>query len=1617
MSNNNNNNNFEDKILDAVESIVDEKISKAQYDKTISATIVECVDPTIGQFKVKYQDAVFVAYATNSSVSFSKGTDVWVLVPGNNFDREKTILGAVAKLGVNYAEVLDERDKYIANGENVLNYHLPAELASYREGRYEMTLYDVDETDNAITIDKNAMNLYLKDKNSSHIIIGCEAMTKLEQEQQVTDKGNYGLIITLDYLDNTLNKEVSRTFIFDTYNFIGNPYKQLKYTYQSAVYKHDAVNFRRIRSIKAFTEGFPFSKPEMELITDIWLRNIEICAAYEIDQEDLNNYSLTFVTKKGRFFDERNVPKDTLPILAQVRVKGQVVNTKLQDLEFYWGYERTDINYTHPLRNSYLNSYWYCMNDYNLVKGTEENPEIVSWVPAKDTIDIRFEDCKTREKLHKCVAVFTDPATGTKTQIQREFTIYNLTSNLDITIESDMGTQFYFDMGKPTLTCRISEQLRDEYTYIWSKIEGDYDNQKDLPETPDLNKEYNDTFKNYTTLYEAIEKGIKLEKDIYQGTVTNEQQLTIWKEILDNYETTERIEKYWAHKRNMSTVVSYVTYKCSVFDGELYLGTGRIGLNNTLQTEGAYRIVMHNRTILYKYDANGVAPTIRTGDNNKEPIVIKALNFTIYDNLGNSIDDEVTKHCHIEWEVPNKNTMLTHEYTEPIAVDETYGTQTFQNLMSFNYGILDYYDPYKLNNTIILRVNYKGESLVATTDFHFCKDGDPGTNGTEYTLLLVPNVVLRASAAEDKKYGVYSTQTPIITQNGENVANWTVNYKDRMLPADWRDKKLLKAMFFHNEQCIFSGTQSGLSDENIQCKLEWSMLTNKYTNNSKDPSFYLIDEKTGVINFTGYKATPAINGNNAHYANIVKLKFTYEITKFPRNTPGNQHLVNYQTMPLYTVQNIDQKYRIKDVTGGFRYVTYTEDANNPQYSDTNPFGIKIEYMADTDWNDISTNTTSNGVSFTDNWKYCGTLWNYTTKKWDNDVNLFDDKIKNKSDQYKDTRERQHNEWYVKPGDRDECQGVSNAIEVFVKKGNSIVSKIHMPVHFRIIRYGHQWINDWDGNNVNIDNEGGFILAPKVGAGKKETDNSFTGVVIGHVCEKDGFDKVGLFGYWYGHRTIFLDSESGKAEFGMAGDKQGQIIIDPQKNRAMIYSGDYKLGDLNPDTAKNGGKGLMIDFSEPYIQYGNRNFSVDKNGWLTAKGGGSIGGWQIDDYCIWQNAVGISSYNGPRNWGEWKDETISVSKPFSDGYPIDDPNNEQARTYQLTKWKPGTLAGNEITNYKAFWAGIQGKPGGVDNRGDLNSEGHKGFNNVKHKITTYGMLDQYAYENYANEPRFWVDFAGRFRAFSGKIGDSGNGMEITLGHSSNTDKAYKEIFGSNAIATAIYSRNHDHLNSKDNGFYLGDDGISIGKHFKVDADGNLTCSGEISFGGISENSLALFDFTKNIKTLFSVNSGRAYINSNAPEPVKNNSFQITNVGKNFLNGDECSQQITLDLSNPLPISLIRAPLFVDISFCWQTSDIEVATDVTVRNPSSTGSGGSGDSSHRHSIGDPTVTVTKTKFQILDGFYSTVNWHDMFFLGFFQGRQSKHLLNRAVLQNATPRPLYNKPSSGKFFGNGW
>ena len=205
-----------------------------------------------------------------------------------------------------------------------------------------------------------------------------------------------------------------------------------------------------------------------------------------------------------------------------------------------------------------------------------------------------------------------------------------------------------------------------------------------------------------------------------------------------------------------------------------------------------------------------------------------------------------------------------------------------------------------------------------------------------------------------------------------------------------------------------------------------------------------------------------------------------------------------------------------------------------------------------------------------------------------------------------------NEQYftVKDTYNGQCVNAGFNVAIHSNAGNTL-TQLHVPIHFLLDKNGHAALGDWDGNSIQINQEeGGSILTPQTGAGHVDQESgSFTGVFMGSASDKDNNIQTGLLGYSKGQQSIFLDSETGRAEFGTT----SKIIIDPENNEAKIYSGDYtEKGTLLADGTTSEGAGMIINLTTPEIKFGTEKFKVDKEGKVIASDG-KIAGWSIDEY--------------------------------------------------------------------------------------------------------------------------------------------------------------------------------------------------------------------------------------------------------------------------------------------------------------------------------------------------------------------------------------------------------------------
>ena len=188
-----------------------------------------------------------------------------------------------------------------------------------------------------------------------------------------------------------------------------------------------------------------------------------------------------------------------------------------------------------------------------------------------------------------------------------------------------------------------------------------------------------------------------------------------------------------------------------------------------------------------------------------------------------------------------------------------------------------------------------------------------------------------------------------------------------------------------------------------------------------------------------------------------------------------------------------------------------------------------------------------------------------------------------------------------------------------------------PIIMTYNRYEMSNINGWDGNKLYTDSSNNsYLLAPQVGAGRKNNDNSFTGIVLGNrkIYNSGSFNtEVGLFGYHEGEQTIFLNAENGESIFGKGSNtiritpEKASIIFDDYQN-GKIYSGNH----YNFNSPSNG-----FYLSSDGLSIGS-NFFVDANGYLETLNGtfrgsiysddGQIGGWNLLPGMIYADSPSV-----------------------------------------------------------------------------------------------------------------------------------------------------------------------------------------------------------------------------------------------------------------------------------------------------------------------------------------------------------------------------------------------------------
>lgn len=1312
---------IERSICQAIEIIADKKISQANFDKSIKAVILQCIDRTTGNYRVKYQDSTFQANATSSQISYNKGQQVWVLIPGNDWDRTKTILCGVESSATMYKEIPMAGDLYNTIGGNLAEVEDSLGLSSY----YDQTIviYDNQSESNKINIDQQAAKRYITQGNG--LALGMVVQTKLAPGQQIA--GDYGVRVVLKFKDSKGDAAV-RDYVVNSTDVIGYPYGLIEPTLvERFIESVDTENFEGIQRVQIYCNDFPQDQSKKD-IKDILITDIKINGATALTEQELSGYSLHIdYSQDGNVLSNS---KSIVTLEAQLKSGGKIIKDKV---EYYWFRQNGLIFRGSDKYSGFAGDGWECLNYYSnntpIAAGNTFN-----FTSKLDNVNATTVLAVEKDTKIKCVAVYDK-----RERVTGQSHVYNQLVNNNIYIESsdliegNNKVDYYLDAGRPILTCIAKDREGNQLTnidYTWS-VTPARGSAVQKPNTDSLNGQYSEAKTTWNETKAYIQSLAAADQQQYIQTNTYKIAKQNWQDI----EYTQRIDNNKYYYFPISSITDYSKVSCAIEQEDgTYLGTASIVLYNHPQTEGTYNLNIENGTQVFQYDDKGNSPASKQL---QKPLEILPLSFTLLDNTGAQISyDQIINNGTVRWLIPGTSTLLSADQEE--GPDVEYGStlvtgtdlafaanyNIYKNRPVFHYTIDDTYDSKKINNYIRLNIVYKDITLDAYTDFTFPKDGDPGTNGTDYVAKISP------SKDTDRIYITNKSTSSPFNDQGNIV-----------------DK--LNFSLYNNSKKI-----DGIADSSIV----WTCPPGNKAGNTylKTPSNGKIQAK---VNSASTVAQALINIKTDKPIDIIRASYT------------NGQIQQYAQYPICYEYLISANYRIKvKPKTGFKYAVYQEDGTAPEYDNTLPFEIIVEKK--------ETNT-----------GYFQTGLANLTYSWSTIGNIQLDTNRNTG--------LKSNQKYYKPKNTFDGSDLTSAIVVKITQNNTDIGFIHIPIYMIINRYNHQALNGWDGNSIQLNTNGDTILAPQIGAGKKQSDNTFTGVFMGDVKGTSGTEDIGLMGYQSGQRSIFLDAQTGNATFGKNG--AGQIKIDARANQGTIQSGDY-----NYKTTDHTGTGMKIKFSStgsgteqgPYIRFGSNRFSVDANGNIHAAGDGDIAGWKISDDALYKhdgtNKTGMRSGTDPAFYAGTNDQSAGSYNFYvnHNGYLFS---------------KSGNIAGWNI-NDKSL------------------SKSNVGMNSDPNNAT-YAVTGHNSKAFFANGNNFYVTHDGYLLSQSGKIGN----WNISASNLWNTDASGNSLTLSPTAGISIIN------------------GSDSNKKFTVNNQGYLTStSGKIGNWTITTDRLA---------------SGNTIINSN------------------------------------------------------------------------------------------------------------------------------------------------------------
>ena len=1002
------------------------------------------------------------------------------------------------------------------------------------------------------------------------------------------------------------------------------------------------------------------------------------------------------------------------------------------------------------------NTTFYWFKEDNRVVSDSDNYQMYggagwAWLKNKGNNYTLYTDAtenRAYENKYLCVAVYKESVI-----LKTYFVIYNESARRDITINSSLGAKFSFDRGKPVLTCMIDGKSEK------------FEESKPNSHADSLFRfiwskidEYNNTTTFIETYAELEKKYEELKKtpgvSYHDLSALKNQMLALqgvsWERNVLNYP--------------ISQIDNNARFKCSVYlkdtpDGEEYsIGSAEILLQNeNAASPTDYYITIENGDQVFQYSESGVSPD---DERYTDPLVVKPLICHFFDPAGLEVNKETYD---VKWVVPLENSMIVVP-TKSMVMNNANNKIEWYIEEIFPLEIANDYDYQALNNQVTAIVSYKDQEYKQDTTLLFTKIGENGTNGTDIVAKISPrlktanNELLTIVTGKGDVYYNDIASTPLTSQ---------IN-----LPLQFD-------LYQRNTKLA------------LDKKPKWSIAG--ASNQSK--FLYNPDTQTSQLGWSQEKT---------------ERKFRYQIVKADIEYENNNYYAFYP-MPVIEYNNAGNLHIGLDKTTTLKSITYNADGRNPLYN-KNQF-VELNISGDKEYYIVW--TAEGGEP---------RVANRATKVYESNPRnaaftlLLDNKEKEGSSIIVPA-ENNVNKVYILPDNIYTGEYTNNLVhaaiytskEIYQNGGNTICD-VYVPIYMSLNVYGLKSLNAWDGNHVEINEDENYVLAPQIGAGKKDTNNKFTGILMGTSQTYDQKEEqVGLLGYSKGKQSIWLDADSGNAIFGLPEQQASANNNFTEGRIELIPGGESKIGQWRigsramynmtiPDAEGDSFTG--VEPIKPYTDY-------------------AVKGAQI---AIPQEAQGIilnanpayASYKGKplfKTNSKIDFDNANAAIREGDSFEVEiDPSKDSAFSiYRHTKWDKGVLT-NDWHRYPLVGINAQGQ---FYTNAIENEESSMGIG----KIGAFGTA---AADGEYVGAQFGYDNTNLFKFFISKDGEEGT-ISRTLFLTAGTNKTneYSRPLSMNFKSINLYASNSSDSQISDYRMNLSASGLSLGQKDKTFLDLTFT----------------------------------------------------------------------------------------------------------------------------------------------------------------------------------------------------